>query len=314
MSEQNKDLPRDVFIQTIYEEAKRNKNLIFLCCDLGAKALDEFRVKLPAQFIHTGISEQHMVDMAAGLAQCGKLVYVYAMAPFATFRCFEQIKVALGAMRQPVTVIGVGVGFGYDDAGPTHYATEDLSCMRTIAGMEVHTPADNTCVAELAKLTYTKPHLRYVRLDRKYLNGLYSDRSDFKIEDGLVETAPGKDIAILSSGFPLHTALKVRERMKEQGVDVGVIDVFRLKPLNVQKLVALTSKYKKLVTLEEHFLSGGFGSAILEGLNDAGHARSVLRLGVHDEYYFENGGRKNVHKLARIDEGAVYDSVQQLIK
>ena len=314
MADLNKDLPRDVFIETIYEEAKRNPNLIFLCCDLGAKALDEFRVKLPKQFIHTGISEQHMMDLAAGLSQCGKLVYAYAMAPFSTFRCFEQIKVALGAMKQPVTVIGVGVGFGYDDAGPTHYAIEDLACMRTIAGMEVHTPADNTCVAELAKLTYTKPKLRYVRLDRKMLGGLYLDRSDFKIEDGLIETVAGKDIAILSSGFPLHTALKVREKFKAEGLEIGIIDVFRLKPMNAAKLVQITSKYKKLITLEEHFLNGGFGSAILEALNDAGHARQITRLGVGDDYYFENGGRKNLHKLAKIDEAGVIASISQIAK
>jgi transketolase len=312
--EAKEELQRDVFIQSVYEAAQKNRNIVFLCCDLGAKALDDFRVKLPDQCIHTGISEQNMIDMAAGLAQCGKIVYAYAMAPFATFRCFEQIKVALGAMKQPVTVVGVGVGYGYDDAGPTHYATEDLSCMRTIAGMEILTAADNTTVSHIAKATYTVPQLRYVRLDRKFLKSLYHGRSDFSYESGIAETVKGKDVAILSSGYVLHTALKVAERLKADGIDAGVVDIFRLKPLNVPALVKIVSGYKHLVTFEEHFLSGGFGSAVLEGLNDSGVHRKVHRIGVEDAYYFENGGRKNIHKLAGIDEDTVYKSIAKLAK
>jgi transketolase len=314
MQPDNKDLPRDRFIQTIFEAAKKDRNIVFLCCDLGAKALDAFRTELPDQLIHTGISEQNMMDVAAGLAQCGKTVYAYAMAPFVTFRCFEQIKVALGAMKQPVTIIAVGVGYGYDNAGPTHYATEDISCMRSIGGVEIFSPADNHAITEIAKLTYTSPHLRYIRLDRIFLDNLYSSRKDFDLESGVIETAPGKDVAILSSGFTIHTALKVREKLASDGIRVGVIDVFKIKPLDVAKLISLTTAYKHLVTLEEHFLSGGFGAAILEGLNDAGINRPIRRIGIQDEYFFENGGRKKVQALAGIDESSVYNSVLEYVR
>src|SRR5262249_26163299 len=159
------------------------------------------------------------------------------------------------------TVVGVGAGYGYDDAGPTHYATEDISCMRSVAGMEILTPADNVTVSHVAKESFTKPKLRYVRLDRKFLKPLYQSRPDFDYQAGLVETLKGKEVAIIASGFVLHTALKVAERLRSNGVEAGVVDVFRIKPLNVAQLVKVVTGYKHLVTLEEHFLSGGFGSA-----------------------------------------------------
>ena len=133
---------RDVFIEEIFEAAKNDRDIFFVSADFGAPSLDKFREELPGQFVHSGISEQHMMDMAAGFALAGKKVYVYAMAPFITLRCLEQTKCSLALMDLPVTIIAVGVGLGYADAGPTHYATEDIACMRAIVGLEVVSPCD----------------------------------------------------------------------------------------------------------------------------------------------------------------------------
>jgi len=192
------NLPRDIFIDTIYEYAKKDKDVYFMSADLGAKALDRFRQDLPQQFIHSGISEQNMIDVAAGLAQCGKKVYVYAMTPFITFRCYEQIKVVFGAMDLPVTIVGVGSGYSYDDAGPTHYAIEDISCMRVIPNIEILNPSDEKSVIEAANLSYNKPKFRYLRLDRKYLPEVYTTSNPL---DGISEIECGDKIAILTNGY-----------------------------------------------------------------------------------------------------------------
>src|SRR5271154_4910458 len=160
MSDFPKVLPRAAFIDEVYLAAKSNPDIYFFTADLGAKALDRFRSDLPAQIIHGGISEQNVMDVAAGLAQNGKIVYVYAMAPFVTLRCYEQIKVAIASMFLPVTIIGNGVGYSYNDAGPTHYATEDISCMRALGGLEILTASDTETVLQTARLTYTKPSFR----------------------------------------------------------------------------------------------------------------------------------------------------------
>src|SRR5271157_2241434 len=155
MSEPPKILPRDGFIDEVFAAAKTNRDIYFITADLGAKALDRFRAELPGQIIHGGICEQNMMDLAAGLAQNGKIVYTYAMAPFVSLRCYEQVKVAIASMSLPVTIIGNGVGYSYNDAGPTHYATEDISCMRVLGGIEILTASDTETVLQTARLTYT---------------------------------------------------------------------------------------------------------------------------------------------------------------
>lgn len=301
------ELQRDVFIDVIFEAAKKDKDIIFLTADLGAKALDKFREELPGQCIHVGISEQNMIDVASGLSQCGKKVYCYAMAPFATLRCFEQIRVMLGAMKQPVTIIGVGVGYGYDDAGPTHYATEDLACMRTIAGMEIYTPCDVRAAENLAEKCIDDPKLRYIRLDRKPLIDL--DVKGFGDGYNIIYDRHGgpDSILFLASGIMVHQSVIIRDRLNNG----RVIDLYRIKPF--PDIIHLVEDYDHIITLEEHFLAGGFGSAVLEALNDAGINKPVLRIGSKHHYYFENGGRDYIHKLAGIDEESVYQKIMEFI-
>lgn len=295
------ELPRDVFIDCVHQAAKRDKNIYFLSADLGAKALDRFRAEMNGQFIHAGICEQNMIDVAAGLALEGKIVYVYAMAPFVTLRCYEQIKVALASMALPVTIIGVGVGYSYDDAGPTHYATEDLSCMRALGGIEIVTPCDTQSVMVTAHATYTQPALRYVRLDRVFLPSVYLPNDTRFLADGMVEIERGDQVCLITTGYMVHKALEVSKVLQAAGYRVGVVDLYRIKPIDVSVLRAVVERYERIVTLEEHFLSGGLGSAVLEACADAGISRPFLRLGIPDQYRFENGGRDYLHRLVGLD-------------
>lgn len=295
-----KKLPRDSFIEEIYNEAKKNRNIYFLNADLGAETLDKFRVELKEQFIHVGISEQNMIDVAAGLAMEGKIVYVYAMAPFVTLRCFEQIKVALASMNLPVAIVGVGSGYSYAPAGPTHYATEDISCMRSLGNIEIFSPSDTLMAKKVAELTFKKPHLRYIRLDRAFLPPLYNENENF-LEKGLSEIITGKNVCLITSGYMIDKALKVREILLKENIDLGIIDLFRVRPINVEMLKIYLQKYSKVVTLEEHFLAGGMGSAVCEAMSDYNIHLPVRRIGIKENYYLENGNREYLHKLAGID-------------
>lgn len=287
-------LPRDVFVDAIYQAALKNRNIVFISADFGAMALDQFRQNLPEQFIHAGISEQNMSDLASGLALNGKIVYIYAMIPFVTFRCFEQLKVALATMNQPVTVFGVGSGYSYDDAGPTHYATEDISCMRALGNIEILNPSDTVSTLEAARLTYEKPQFRYIRLDRKFLPDVYSQTDKRFLEDGVVEVESGSDVCIFTNGYMLPKARQVRELLAAKGVQAGIADVFRIKPLSPTSVKKIVEKYSAAVTLEEHFLSGGLGSAFAEVFVDEGIFKPLKRIGVDDQYVFDNGGREHI--------------------
>jgi transketolase len=314
MSEAPKILPRDAFIDEIFAAAKKNPNIYFMTADLGAKALDRFRVELPGQFIHGGISEQNVMDVAAGLAQNGKIVYAYAMAPFVTLRCYEQIKVAIASMFLPMTIIGNGVGYSYNDAGPTHYATEDISCMRALGGIEILTASDTETVLQTAKLTYTKPALRYIRLDRAFLPDIYPSGDKRFMRDGLVEIETGEKACIIASGIATHIAKEVRTMLAEQGHKVAIIDAFRIKPIDSAVLKRVLAPYSKIITLEEHFLSGGMGGAIVEAMADAQILIPVKRIGVADKYFLENGGRGYIQSLAGVDAKSAAKTAAEFLK
>jgi len=302
------NLPRDVFIDTIYEFAKKDKDVYFMSADLGAKALDRFREDLPKQFIHAGISEQNMIDVAAGLAQCGKKVYVYAMTPFITFRCYEQIKVVFGSMNLPVTIVGIGAGYSYDDAGPTHYAIEDISCMRVIPNIEILNPSDENSIVAAAKLSYEEPKFRYLRIDRKFLPNVYKEEN---ILEGVCEISSGEKVVLLTNGYMFQKAVEIKEILHDKGINLGLVDIFRIKPLNKEKLKEIVQRYDKVVILEEHFLDGGLGSSVLEVLSDVGVLVPTLRLGIIDKYLFDNGGRDYIHKLSGIDNTTVVEKIIQ---
>ena len=281
---------RDIFIDEIYNKALKDRDIFFISADFGAPSLDKFREKLPKQFIHSGISEQHMIDMAAGLALSGKKVYVYAMAPFITLRCLEQIKCSLALMNLPVTIIAVGVGLGYADAGPTHYSNEDIACMRSIVGTELYSCSDEIVTKSIAALTIDIPKLRVIRLERHPLDKIHQDVNLIN-KNGYQKIKQGKEIGFLSYGHLLHRVIKIGEILKEENIDIGIYDVFRFKPIS-KELILDIKQYKTVITLEEQCLDGGFGSLILEAVSDSNLLLKIKRLGLPDRYFFENGGRE----------------------
>jgi len=306
----DKPLPRDAFIDEIYERATRDRNVVFITADLGAKALDRFRRDLPGQFFHAGICEQNMIDVAAGLAQNGRIVFVYAMGPFVTLRCLEQIKVALASMHLPCCIIGNGVGYSYDDAGPTHYATEDVGCMRSIAGCEVLTVGDTWTARLTARRSCSDPALRYVRLDRGHLPDVHAEGDERVWDEGTVVVAPGEETLILANGYMLQRALEVRASLAGSGTTPAVADFFRVAPIDGKVLRSMTEPFDRLVTVEEHFLSAGSGGALAEALADNGILKPLLRIAIPDHYRFDNGGRKHLLDVVGLGVATIADRVR----
>jgi transketolase len=301
----NNKLPRDIFIETIFKKAKIDKSIIFMSADLGAKALDQYREELPEQFIHPGISEQSMIDIAAGLSMQGNKVICYAMAPFITSRCLEQIKVAVATQGLSLTLVGVGVGYGYDNAGPTHYATEDIAWMSSMVGMEIYSPADNQTVISLANRCIEKPGLRYIRLDRKFLD---ERPMEIKTEYYNIHRENEKVMAF-TTGFMTPVVSKLIE---EENLPLTQIDIFKNYPVE-ESLIEIISKYEKIITVEEHFLSGGLSSKITELMCDNQILLPHLRIGIKEKYYFENGGREYLHELAGIDKKTILNKIKNYI-
>ncbi|MDC0190311.1 1-deoxy-D-xylulose-5-phosphate synthase [Rhodospirillales bacterium] len=306
-------LMRDAVIDTIYNAAKEDKNIIFISADLGAAALDKFRKYLPGQFIHAGISEQNMVDLASGLALSGKKVFLYAMAPFITARCYEQIKSVLASMNLPVTLIAVGVGLGYDHATMTHFTTEDVACMRALNGIEVLSPSDENSAIAITRAAINKPAFRYIRLERQPQRHLYRGNFTNEVEQGFVHLVEGVDVVIVGCGYLVHKALLAKESLEKLKVSAGVIDLFRIKKINAAGLISIISSYPAVVTIEEQILDGGFGSAVLETLSDQNVSKPLKRLGIGDGFDVVNGDRDQLHELYGIDTPNIVEAALSII-
>jgi len=286
---------RDVFIDKIYEAAKKNKNIFFITPDMGAPSLDKFRKELPKQFIHSGICEQHMITMAAGLSLMGKKVFCYAMAPFITSRCYEQIKCSISAMSQNVNLIAIGVGLGYADAGPTHYTTEDLATMRVFPNIEILTPSDELSTKNIADHCLNNDGFRFIRLDRDALPKIYE--KNINLDLGFSELIKSKKICIVTSGYLLN---KIYHKIIKENKDIGLIDIYKFKPLN-KEILNIFKNYKKIISVEEQWLEGGMGSKLLELINDKNLNINIKRYGLDERFYFENGGRDYLHKNYGLD-------------
>ena len=225
-----------------------------------------------------------------------------------TLRCLEQIRVSSCIMKIPVTIVGVGAGFGYADSGPTHHLMEDIAIMRAFPGITINSISDRIMAAEVAERCAFASVTNYVRLDRMPCPDLYEKTPDF--QNGFAVLGEGKDGCIVSTGFMTHTAMGVSDTQRKQGIDLGVIDVYRL-PTNEDDLAEVIKNSGKVITLEEHFLPGGFGSYILEILNDREIALPVKRLGLPFDrgYCYTYGGREKIHEYYGVNPEAVASDI-----
>jgi len=295
---------RDAFFDALYEIFRKDKNAIFITADNGAPTLDKFADDMPEQFYTVGIAEQQLIGMACGMAFEGKKVYTYAIAPFVTSRCYEQNKLDMCAMNLPIVNIGVGRGYAYDIMGPTHHTVEDITIMRVPPHLTIHNPADSIAAAALAEISYQDPSPQYIRFDRAGTPDVYTDR-EANFADGVIRLEEGDDVCIIATGIMVAQALEARERLQERGLKVGVVDLCRLKPINTDLLFKYLSGVANVVTLEEHLLAGGMGSAIAETFIDEGVTVPTLRIGQKDRFVFDMGGRQHIWKTYGLDADGV---------
>lgn len=295
---------RDAYFDELYTIFEQDKSAVFITADNGAPTLDRFASDFPGQYYTVGIAEQQLIGMACGMAFEGRKVYTYAIAPFVTTRVFEQLKLDVCAMNLPIVTLGVGAGYAYDIMGPTHHTVEDLSIIRVLPNMVIHSPADSITAGRLAAISHNDASPQYIRFDRTGIPNLYEDM-DVDIAAGVIETRPGKDVVIISTGVMVHEALKAADILAGQGIDTGVIDICRVKPLNEELLFKYLDGIERVITLEEHLLAGGLGSAILETLVDNDQYRPTLRIGQRDRFVFDLGGREVIWKKYGLDAESV---------
>jgi transketolase len=236
---------------------------------------------LGARFIDTGITEQTMIGMAAGLALRGRIPVVHALAPFLTMRAFEFIRTDVGIAKLPVKLSGYIPGFLSDGNGPTHQSIEDVSIMRGIPGMEVYSPADEDDLVRMLPAIWRSPAPAYVRINHK--KGNYSHTP---YEAGRAEVvARGNDVTLLVYGFLFGNALRAKALLEESGLSVGLINMRSLKPVDEEVIVAAALESGRLVTIEDHLQTGGLYSIVAEVLLKRRMTADVLSLSLGERWF-----------------------------
>lgn len=309
---------RDTLLQAVYEAMLDDFGIFFVSADFGSPVLDKIRADRPDRFINVGIAEQNLINVTAGLALEGFKVFAYAIAPFITMRCFEQIRVSLALLSEirpmNVNLIGVGAGYSYVVSGPTHQCYEDLSLMRTLPNMTIFSPADQFSAAALVSKCLQKSGPKYIRLDAQALPVLYHAGLP-SLDDGFALHRQGDQVCLVATGYMVHTALRAASRLAASGITVGVVDLFCITDFDVEKLNTILSGYRGVVTLEEAFSGrGGLDAMMFNHLSYHGLRCPLLNIGVEGGYRFEIGERNLLHEQVGIGEQAVVDKVSAFVR
>ncbi len=307
---------RDVFLERIWQGMHTNDQLFFVSADFGSPVLDKIRGDFPERFINVGIAEQNLINVSAGLALEGFTVFAYAIAPFITMRCYEQIRVSLALLSEVrpmnVNLIGVGAGYSYVVSGPTHQCYEDITLMRALPNFQVLSPSDHVAADTCFDLCMEHRGLNYLRFDAQVLPVIYQE--PFQGDRGFhVHTHRG-DICLLATGYMVHTALTIAEALAEQGIHVGVVDMFALGKVHEHQLTTLLAFYRGVVTMEEGFRGrGGLDALLFDLIARHGLNIKVCNIGVQPAYQFDLGARQDLHEKVGIGPQAVYQQVQDFL-
>ena len=275
---------RATYGMAIMEMAKQRDDFYVMSADLcQSSGLFKFREEFPERFINSGIAEQNLIGVAAGLAKDGTNIFASSFAPFVTMRACEQVRMNMGYMQLNIKTVGLGSGLIMAQLGNSHYGVEDGSVMRVIPGMTVVNPADGVEIMKTVEALCDYPHPTYLRLTGgPGLPVVYEEDIDFQIGKA-INVREGKDIAIIACGTMVYYAKQAAEILSEKGIDASVIDMHTIKPLDTAAVDAELNK-KLIVTVEEATIVGGLGSAVAEHLAIKKQKPAQLMLGIKDTF------------------------------
>jgi transketolase len=308
---------RDAFLERTWQAMAEDEKIFFTSADFGSPVLDKIRSDFPSRFVNVGIAEQNLINVSAGLALEGYKVFAYAIAPFITMRCYEQVRVSLALLSEVrpmnINLIGVGAGYSYVVSGPTHQCYEDITLMRALPNFQVFSPSDHITASAIFDRCHQTVGPKYLRFDAQILPVIYEDTVP-DLQKGFNEHRRGDNICLIAKGYMLHTALKVADALINEGVNVGIIDLFDLARFSSTDLEQLVAPYAGVVTLEEGFRGrGGIDSMFFEFFARRRLNKRLLNIGVEGGYRFELGTREELHEMVGIGPAVVLDKIKEFL-
>ena len=288
---------RKTCLNEVYKLAKIDERVIFIGSDIGTGTLDNFKQEFPDRFFMEGVSEGHLIGMMTGLAMSGKIPYLNTIATFLTRRCYEQILLDAGLHRQPIRLIGSGGGTVYAPLGPTHLATEDIAILRAIPNMTIVVPCDAEEMKRLMPQTLDYSNPIYIRLAKGGDPVISDPNKPFQIGKA-IPLREGTDVLLVATVITTRLALESAEQLNKQGISSSVLHIHTLKPLDEETLQEFMHPVKVIISIEEHTIIGGLGSAVAELLAETGfdQPKKFARLAFPDVFLEEYGSQDSSMK------------------
>lgn len=307
----NKITNRQVICDTLLEVAKRDKDIVVLCSDSrGSASLGPFAKSYPEQFVEVGIAEQNLVSVAAGLAACGKKAYAAAPASFLSTRSYEQAKIDVAYSNTNVKFIGISGGISYGALGMSHHSCQDIAAFSALPDMRVYLPSDRFQTAELIRTLLKDNKPAYIRVSRSATEDVYDEKMAFTLNQACT-ISEGKDVMLIACGEMVPYAVKAATILRNKGIDVGVLDMYCLKPLDEDAIVKYAKECRLLVTVEEHSYFGGLGS--LTAQVTAGRAPCRVEQIALPDIHLIPGTNKEVFSYYQMDAEGIAMRVEKAL-
>lgn len=305
---------RPAFIRTLVDLARSDDRINLLVGDLGFGLVEAYVQEFPNRFLNVGVAEQNLAGIAAGMAMCGKIAFTYSIANFPTLRCVEQIRNDICHHNADVKIVSVGCGLNYGALGVTHHATEDVAVMRALPGITVVAPGDpvEAELATRALAEQTGP--AYLRLG-KAGEPLVHKSDGTRLRLGTAITVrQGDDLTLIATGTMLYSAVQAADRLSREGIHARVLSMHTIKPLDDEAVLVAAKETRAILTLEEHSILGGLGSAVAELLAESCESQVAFkRLGIPNAFAREVGNQDYLKGLYSLDVDGILKAAAALL-
>lgn len=311
MSEIKKIATRESYGNALVALGREHDDVVVLDADLAAATKTGiFQKEFPERHIDCGIAEANMIGIAAGLSTCGKVPFASTFAMFAAGRAFEQVRNSVGYPHLNVKIGATHAGISVGEDGATHQCNEDIALMRTIPGMTIINPCDDIEAKAAVKAAYEMDGPVYMRFGRLAAPVIHKEDYQFEIGKG-VKMRDGSDVTIVATGLMVSNALDAAEKLSEDGIQAEVINIHTIKPLDEEMIIASAKKTGKVITVEEHSVIGGLGSAVCDALSEK-YPTQVTKLGVKD-MFGHSGPALELLKEFQLDSEGIYRQVKEIM-
>ena len=302
---------RDVLLEELTRLSETDKNLTLITGDLGFGVVEGYQEKFPKQFLNVGVAEQNMSMIAAGMAMEGKKILTYSIGNFPTLRCLEQIRNDICYHDLDVTIVSVGGGFSYGQLGMSHFATEDISIMRSLPNMIVSVPGTLAEAKGAVRELYKIKSPKYLRLDKS--NAQPENESPFYLGKASI-LKEGDQVTLISCGGILEEVLEAASILESENISCKIISMHTIKPIDVEAIELAVKSTKGIVTVEEHNIIGGLGSAVAEVCLDLNlMPKFFKRIGLNDLYPSIVGDQKFLRKTYKMSREHIVEIVRDLV-